>query len=719
MNKEKMKAQLHIRLIEDDEIGPFDPYGESTVELIRSFRSHDSRNIYIISPDHSVSSPFAELLNKPAMDFAVGELIIDRLDKRQIPLIKNLVDDIIAKMRINQNCEIVIFRGGVAAVVLACLYVNASRNTELAAEQVRDVSPGLSLSEGDLYFINDFRDYISDLEGETPAPSVEKDEGPREISLAESGAVKEGMIEVPGFPEYIPGRADFLLRFRIRTKLLVLFSLVLAVSLTLMVFIANQFFKKDGQARIRENIRARALMLVEEVRGELKSSLETVRIAAQASGSGMPRRESESIVEEMLFREGNKFIFMGIARKHRDRLKFIATYYNNDFLGAHEFSRDRVRSIHEKNAGHFLRSFERATVLRNISPDMGMPVLSVSLPFREKRDAVSSIVVFSMPLDRFMDIFTKTRGSRSFLVNEQGDCVAYREANRIVSRVNMIDMPVVKKMLVSTLETGQMRYFDRDGRGHLGSFAKLDEFGLGVVTTAPEDFLYRELNRVERRNYLVLSMVLIVTIAASFMLTWTVSVPLDRLADAAALFLPGIARAVFPKEKDEIHLLTGSFREMRREIVETRRKLRDAAENVDRIVAERMKQSMRAGRIPEPDLRQFRTDDLSITLSQAGKAVKMTWSGRANIANPADSLNPYLDGVAPSLKGYELSCDFSSLETISTAAVQSIIRFAYMLDENRIPTTFYYNRFIYWQAASFEELNAVFQGMKMMSLSAV
>jgi hypothetical protein len=109
-------------------------------------------------------------------------------------------------------------------------------------------------------------------------------------------------------------------------------------------------------------------------------------------------------------------------------------------------------------------------------------------------------------------------------------------------------------------------------------------------------------------------------------------------------------------------------------------------------------------------------EGLQIQVTYAGPDVTMSWIGRGSLANPGELLNPYLEGVINSLRGRVFTCDFSTLETMNAAMVQSIIKFAEILDENRIQATFLYNKSLDWQDAAFEALSAILQDMQTISL---
>ncbi|MBN2078929.1 MAG: cache domain-containing protein [Spirochaetes bacterium] len=719
-----MKKKLFIRLYTERDSRNLVPGSERATELVRILLRDEVKKIYILAPNHSVSRPYMDLFQKQVPGIIIRDLVMVKIERRDIFTIKSIIDDINASIRNGQNCEIILFNGSLAAVVLACFHVNAGRDAALSIEEARRVNPNVLISGSDVAFINDFHDYVrgsrpaaTGLHAAHRSPSAPEMAG----TVAPVGARKLQDVnpkEIEAIRRFIKQEepAGILSRFRIATKLVALVSLLLVAAMSLVIFLGTAFFKKESRSRIHDSQSTIARLIGDRMTDEIVASIEKARNAARVSSIGKKAKENRGRAKEMLFGEKKDFIFMGVAGRDGEGLKFKKTFYNEEYINETGMSRDALKAVHRNNAGYFRESFDRRIVVRNVSPDAGTPVLGISFPYRYRKGSVSSVVVCYLPLEALMEATRITGPSTAYMVNDRGDCIVDAERNRVLSRVNMADVPVVRKMLLGTSGSGAMRFRDEEGRYQLASFAKLDAFGLGVIVTAGEDPMLGGVYDIQRRNFIILAIILVAAALGAFVFSRTISAPVEALKQIAAS-----APAVFPRltlygEGDEVYCLARSFRGMLGSYV-------DSLEGSDesRFAEHGVATAEPAGVAKQEETRdavsqQFSTEGLKIQVTYDGPGVSMVWMGRGNLANPGELLNPYLEGIINSLRGRELVCDFSSLEAMNAAMVQSIIRFAYALDENRVRARFVYNRSIDWQDASFEALGAVVQEMETISL---
>ena len=106
----------------------------------------------------------------------------------------------------------------------------------------------------------------------------------------------------------------------------------------------------------------------------------------------------------------------------------------------------------------------------------------------------------------------------------------------------------------------------------------------------------------------------------------------------------------------------------------------------------------------------FTSGSLTVNISLYGKKAFMTWLGQSDSRNPANELNPYLDGLIDELKTFELTVKFNDLEYMNSSTVPPIIYFLKKLNTNEIKTLITYNMGKKWQTASFKALET-FSGM--------
>ncbi len=725
--KENIKKKLFIKLYSESDSRRLIPGGERAEELIRNLRRDDVKKIYIVAPSQSVSWPYISLFQMELPGVMIRDLVLERIERQDIYAIKSVIDDINASIKKDQSCEIVLFNESLAGVILACFYVNTGKSTALSIEQVRRIIPNVLLTGSDLSFINEFNGLIRETCNVTPGPRHEPEGRPAETAAAPmvaAGDVRtqeksdiQGIDTIRRFIEEAEP-AGVLSRFRIATKLIALVSLTLVFSLSLVIFLGTVFFRQNSMSIISNSNTTTARLVGDRLQGEIISSLEMARIAAEVSSIEHASDERAARLKEILFRDRGNFIFMGIAGRDGDALKFKKTFYNEDYINENPVSREILQGVNRKNAGHFIHSFNRKIIVLNVSPDAGTPVLGMSFPYRQKGGAVSSIIVCYVPLERFMDASRLTGPTKTYMVNDRGECVVDAERNRVLSRVSMADVPIVKTMLLSTSNNGIMRYSDRDGLYHLGSYRKLDMFGLGVIVTSAEDPVLRGVYDIQRRNFIVLAIILVAAVLGAFIFSRTISAPVEALKQLAAEVPAEVLKLSVPGEGDEIFYLTRSFKEVLRSYVDSRERLDDYSRGGMRVTGG----TEGAADISAPKssregvTQQFRTEGLKIQVTYDGPEVLMVWMGKGSLVNPGELLNPYLEGIINSMRGRNLTCDFSSLETMNAAIVQSIIKFAHIVYENRIQARFIYNKSIDWQDAAFEALNAVVQEMDTISL---
>ena len=728
-NTEKARKKLFFKIYSESESQRIVPGSPRAEELLDSLRRDDIRKIYIICANGSIAQPYINLFRRLGHGVHIRDIIIKKIEREHLYTIKSIIDDVNGAIKRDQNCEIIFFNSSIAAVVLACFHVNACRNTSISIEQVKRIAPRTIFSGSDLAFIDRFNDHVRDERpGESyhtgPAHEPESQTEPeapvvRAASEPAPAAAVAGKIE-PLERTAVPLLESVLVRFRTGPKLVVMVGCIIALSVSLMIVLGTLAYKKDGEEKQIGSNHAAAQMLGDRLEDELVAALEKARVAAEFSSS----RSSEGLAAgagELLFRDRSNFIFMGIARRQRDGLDFGRSFYNSNYINESQLLRKDIREIHAKNAASFMESFHGRVVIRNVSPDMGMPVMGISFPYERKKDDVRTIIVCYVPVDRFIRAFGDVGRTGTFMVSDQGDCVVAAERNRVLSRVNMADVPIVQKMLVSTVSRGEMRYRDRDGRYYLGSFRKLDMFGLGIVVTSAEETVFKELYGIERRNFVMLAIVLIIGMLCSFAYSRTISAPIESLRRLTKSSPIDGLKLSAPSDGDEVHFLTSSFIEVYNSYLES---LKHPPAGAPTATAGEEPEAREAATGEKPGAeaprhrmaQQFMAEGLQIQVTYAGPDVTMAWIGRGSLANPGELLNPYLEGVIHSLRGRVLTCDFSTLETMNAAMVQSIIRFAENLDENRIQATFLYNKSLDWQDAAFEALGAVVQDMLTISL---
>jgi HAMP domain-containing protein len=160
-----------------------------------------------------------------------------------------------------------------------------------------------------------------------------------------------------------------------------------------------------------------------------------------------------------------------------------------------------------------------------------------------------------------------------YLLNPEGRVLM--NTGRIVDQVgtqeDRSDEPIVRQLLTGRLDNGSRRYLYR-GNEYLASFQVVDFGGLGIVSRVPAARAFEAVLQLQRRNILIMIMVLSIAFLFLYFFARGLNVPIRALVQATRQIESGNYRVdVRPSSRDEIGLLTTSFRSMARGLEERER----------------------------------------------------------------------------------------------------------------------------------------------------
>jgi adenylate cyclase len=186
---------------------------------------------------------------------------------------------------------------------------------------------------------------------------------------------------------------------------------------------------------------------------------------------------------------------------------------------------------------------------------------------------------------------------KPFMVNDRGDIIAHSDGSIVLSGGNLAKLPIVDRMMKSTIDNGQSRYSDENGVFFLASFKKIDQYGCGVVSSVDERTAYQEVYNIQRRNIYLMIIMLSTAILIVFFFGRSITTPIIRLVAATKQIIQGNYRVnIRPTTRDEIGELTFSFIEMGKGL-EEREKIKSAfGKFVNKEIAEAaMRDELRLG----------------------------------------------------------------------------------------------------------------------------
>lgn len=357
-------------------------------------------------------------------------------------------------------------------------------------------------------------------------------------------------------------------------KLISIISIIIAVSLSGMIFVATYFFSRYNRIQVDEASVKLAEVLALKVSSDFESIIKRARlIDISAARPGADPADSP-------IRGDQDIMFASTAQRspEGEGVRFDRQLSNDDLLARLQVTRPAIEAAAAANGKTLARSFTGELIIHNVSQSFSAPVMALCMP--EERDPagrVNSIMICFVSLANIQKAF-ETRGdvTQAFMVNDQGDIIAHPDVNIVVSGGNFIDLPIVKMMMTGNSVNGKTRYRDENGVFHIGSFQKTGIGACGVITTVEEQRALEEVYNIQRRNIYLMIIVLTVGVMVIFYFGKSITTPIVRLVDATKLIRDGNYQVdIRPTTRDEIGELTSSFIEMGRGL-EEREKIKAA-----------------------------------------------------------------------------------------------------------------------------------------------
>jgi adenylate cyclase len=428
--------------------------------------------------------------------------------------------------------------------------------------------------------------------GEPPAPAFNKAE-----YIERTVEKGEGRKTKPGTDEHIqkemPAKMTTSERegrnlgiYSIRFKLVTIISAIIIAALTGMIFLATYFFKRDNELRAWESNQKFSEVTALKVKSDFISIIERSRLIPGIIARLNPDEKAS------IWDNDEDFLFIGIAAKGgaSGRLTYVKSIVNTALMEKNGIPLSDLQGALDTFGPSFEQSLKGEIAIHNVSRSFRIPITGFSLPlYRDARGTTDRILVSIIRLDRILKAFKSAGLVNVIMVNDKGDIIAHPDGTVVISGGNYLKLPIVRLMMKSPLDNGQMRYDDANGTAYLGSFKKIGIGGCGVIATIQESRAYEQVYRIQRWNLYLLVIILTIAILIVYIFGKAMATPIRRLVKATERIKEGnYSIDIMPTTRDEIGLLTGSFIEMGHGLAE-REKMKEAfGKFVNKDIAERV-----------------------------------------------------------------------------------------------------------------------------------
>jgi adenylate cyclase len=441
---------------------------------------------------------------------------------------------------------------------------------------------------------------------------------------------------LPMEPNFSPSKIT------IRTKLLGIILAIIVSGLAIMIFLATYFFRDDSEKRVQENSLAIVDIIGQKIDSELKGNSYALRSFANLQiQSGDPILKAN--LEREFFGNNPNIIYITILEAYGDSVASIREFNNKKYTDENEIKKESFKLVNKTYEEKLLKSLRGGTVLFNASPGFVTPILGMAIPWN-RQGKIYSILVYIDSIE-FIKTFQGQSINTTYLVNEDGDLLAHLDTKLVIEGKNFASVPIVKSMLESKLDNRQINYKDENNNQMLGSFKKLWDFGLGIISVVESDKVFEEVYNIQRRNLILLFIIINVSVVIVFLFSRTISNPIKLLVEATKEVEKGNFNVIIqPSSGDEVGVLTHSFRSMAVGLEEREKVKSILGSMIDPTVVQEAMKDMAA-------LKRGKEDEITAFFSDV--AGFSTISEQLTSVDLASLLNEYLSAMTIILKTHE------------------------------------------------------------------
>ncbi|TGK91814.1 HAMP domain-containing protein [Leptospira brenneri] len=508
----------------------------------------------------------------------------------------------------------------------------------------------------------DSKEETSDLEYSEDTVSPSHDDSPNhpydliESSFSEPESLPTTTVQKETLPEPKPEEVkettdSHLLdgssntKFSLQLKMMGVISFLFALSVSVIIFFASFYFKRSIELQLRDNNIRIAEIIGSKVKSDILGVVEKGRqIAITLTTQGLPEAERKLLIKTF-FQNDQEFIYLGIFERKENTLTMKREVFNEEELKKSSVTEEDFHNVVNRNRDALAEAFNGQTVLLNSSPGFQEPSFAIAIPTAENGELDNALVMI-VKLNKIIGAFSKKGIETTFMVNGNGTVLAHPKEDLILAATDLASMPIVKSMLTSAPNTGQMSYLDEElGSSYLGSFQKIGFADAGVITIVSEEKAFADVYKSQKTNLYIAGIGLCSALIFVFFFSKTITKPVLQLLTATLEIAKGNFKiGIKPTTQDEVGLLTKYFIDMGQGLEEREKVKNILGSMIDPVVVQEAMVDLAALK---------RGSETHITAFFSDVASFSTISEQLKSADLAALLNEYLSAMTILLKKHE------------------------------------------------------------------
>lgn len=434
-------------------------------------------------------------------------------------------------------------------------------------------------------------------------------------------------------------------KFSLQLKMMGVISFLFILSVSVIIFFASFYFKRSIELQLRDNNIRIAEIIGSKVKSDILGVVEKGRqIAITLTTQGLPESERRLLIKTF-FQNDKEFIYLGIFERKENTLVMKREVFNEEELKKSSVTEEDFHAVVNRNREALAEAFNGQAVLLNSSPGFQEPSFAIAIPTSENGENDNALVMI-VKLEKIIGAFSKKGIETTFMVNGNGTALAHPKEDLILAATDLASMPIVKSMLTSAPNTGQMSYMDEElGGSYLGSFQKIGFADAGVITIVSEEKAFADVYKSQKTNLYIAGIGLCSALIFVFFFSKTITKPVLQLLTATLEIAKGNFKiGIKPTTQDEVGLLTKYFIDMSAGLEEREKVKNILGSMIDPVVVQEAMVDLAALK---------RGSETHITAFFSDVASFSTISEQLKSADLAALLNEYLSAMTLLLKKHE------------------------------------------------------------------
>jgi len=360
-------------------------------------------------------------------------------------------------------------------------------------------------------------------------------------------------------------------------KLIVIITLIVVFSTGLITVLSSYFFMQDSASRAEENnltlVQVFATRMEAELR-EIHSNTLLLLDSLRVAETDVAYRFSQ----QNFFERNTNIAYIGVPN--------IVDSYNEKFFLANEIDKERVEVFLLSKEEEFSLANDGELFVLNATPYFDFPMICLVGPYNEGGNKNRLMVLFST--EKLQEIVETGSAFVTYALSHNKEVIVHPDFEILKAGIPEKSKLLLTRIFSTEQESLQFVFKDEEGVRFFVASQKIDFANFVAVSRVPVDLVYQAVYEIATRNIILALIVLLTSILGIWFFSMSISRPIRSLVKATNQIEAGnYSIDLKPKTKDEIGLLTSSFVNMSRGLLEKERLKETFGKFVNKEVAQR------------------------------------------------------------------------------------------------------------------------------------